>query len=51
MITVKVIEIDKVSLLEVCKILGPFVNTLTADDKFFLVNRDHLNAINSDAVI
>ena len=35
-----------------CKILGLFVNTLTADDKYSLVNRDNnSNAIDSDAII
>ena len=33
------------------KILGLFASTLTADDKYFLVNRDKFNAINSDAII
>ena len=26
----------------ICKILRPFVNTLTADDKYSLLNRDNL---------
>ena len=30
------------SLLVICKILGLFVNTLTADDKYSLLNRDNL---------
>ena len=30
------------SLLVICKILGLFVNTLTADDKYSLLNRDSL---------
>ena len=30
------------SLLEICKMLRNFVNILTADDKYFLVNRDNL---------
>ena len=34
-----------------CKILGLFVNTLTADHKYSLVNRDNSNAIDSDAII
>ena len=34
-----------------CKILGLFVNTLTADDKCSLVNRDNFNAIDSDAIV
>ena len=29
-------------LLVICKILGLFVNTLTAEDKFSLLNRDNL---------
>ena len=32
----------KVSILVLCKILRLFVNTLTADDKYSLVNRDNL---------
>ena len=32
----------KNSLLGICKILGLFVNPLTADDKYFLLNRDNL---------
>ena len=28
-----------------------FVNTLTANDKYSLLNRDNFNAINSDAII
>ena len=34
-----------------CKILGLFVNTLSADDKYSLVNRDNFNAIDSDAIV
>ena len=34
-----------------CKILGLFVNKLTADDKHSLLNRHNFNAINSDAII
>ena len=30
------------SLLVLCKILRLFVNTLTADDKYSLLNRDNL---------
>ena len=30
----------KKAILVLCKILRLFVNTLTADDKYFLVNRD-----------
>ena len=29
-------------MLVLCKMLRLFVNTLTADDKYFLVNRDNL---------
>ena len=32
----------KKSLLVICKILGLFVNRLTADDKYFLLNRGNL---------
>ena len=32
----------KKSLLVICKVLGLFVNTLTADDKYSLLNRDNL---------
>ena len=32
----------KKSLLVICKILRLFVNTLTADDKYSLLNRDNL---------
>ena len=32
----------KKSLLVICKILGLFVNTLTADDKDSFLNRDNL---------
>ena len=32
----------KKSLLVICKILGLFVNTLTADEKYSLLNRDNL---------
>ena len=31
----------KKSLLMICKILRLFVNTMTADDKYFLLNRDN----------
>ena len=41
MINVKVVEIDKVFFGDM-KILGLFVNTLTADDKYSLVNRETL---------
>ena len=32
----------KNSLLVICKLLGLFVNTLTAKDKYSLLNRDNL---------
>ena len=32
----------KKSLLVTCKILSPFVNTLTADDKYSLLNGENL---------
>ena len=32
----------KISLLVICKILGLFVNTLTADGKYSLCNRENL---------
>ena len=38
----KVVALKK-SLLVICKILRVFVNTLTADDKIYLLNRDNLN--------
>ena len=41
MITVKVTEIDKVSLV-ICKILRLLVKMLTVDDNYSLVNRDNL---------
>ena len=40
-ITVKAAELEK-SLLVISKILGLFVNTLTADDKYSLTKRDNL---------
>ena len=39
LITVNDIQLEKVC---VWKILGPFVNTLTADDKYCLLNRYNL---------
>ena len=50
MITLKVIEIGKVSLRDM-KNLRLFVNIVTTDDKYFAFNIDHLNWINSEAVI
>ena len=38
----------KNSVLVIWKILGHFVNTLIADDKYSLLNRDNFNAINAD---
>ena len=42
MITVKVIELKKKSLLGIWKISRLFVNKLTADDKYSLLNRESL---------
>ena len=39
-ITVKVIELQK-SLLETWKFFSRFFNTLTANDKYFLISRDN----------
>ena len=41
LITVNVVPLQK-SLLVIHKILIVFVNTLTADDKHYLLNRDNL---------
>ena len=41
MITAKSIELEK-SLLLTCQILGLLVNTLAADEKYPLLNRDNL---------
>ena len=38
-ITVKVIELQK-SLLDTWKFFRPFLNTLTADDKYSLISKD-----------
>ena len=38
-ITVKIIELQK-SLLDTWKIFIPFLNTLTADDKYSLISKD-----------
>ena len=38
-ITAKVIELQK-SLLETWKFFTPFLNTLTADDKYSLISKD-----------
>ena len=39
-ITVKVIELQKL-LLETWKFFRPFLNTLTADDKYSLISKDN----------
>ena len=39
MITVKVIELQK-SLLDTWKFFRPFLNTLTADDRYSLISKD-----------
>ena len=39
-ITVKVIELKK-SLLDTWKFFRPFLNTLTADDKYSLISKDN----------
>ena len=41
LITVNVVPLEK-SLLVIHKILIVFVNTLTADDKHYLLNRDNI---------
>ena len=38
-ITVKVIELQK-SLLDTAKFFGPFLNTLTADDRYSLISKN-----------
>ena len=35
----------------ICKILGLFVNTMTAADKNAVLNLDNFNAIKSDAIM
>ena len=42
LITVKVVPLEKVSLLVIHKILRCFVNTLTVDEKHYLLTRDNL---------
>ena len=42
LITVKVVPLEKVSLLVIHKILRCFVNTLTVDEKRYLLTRDNL---------
>ena len=49
MITVKVIEIEKVCLSDMQNLRT--VNTLNADCKYSLFNGDNFNAINSGAII
>ena len=44
LITVKVVA-QKKSLLLIHKILGPFVNTMTVVDKYYLLNRDKLTQL------
>ena len=39
LITVKVIELEK-SVLDTWKFLRPFLNTLTADDRYSLINKN-----------
>ena len=39
-ITVKVIELQKL-LLDTWKFFRPFLNTLTADDKYYLISKDN----------
>ena len=41
----------KKSLLEIYKILGLFINTSTANDKYFFLDRENFNTMNSDATI
>ena len=38
-------------VLEIFKILTLFVNTLSADDKYSLLNRDKLTQPNSDTIV
>ena len=38
-ITVKVIELQQ-SLLDIWKLFRPFLNTLTAEDKYYLISKD-----------
>ena len=42
LITVMVVALEKVSLLVIHKILRLFVNTLTVDEKRYLLTRDNL---------
>ena len=42
LITVKVVALEKVSLLMIHKILRLFANTLTVDEKRYLLTRDNL---------
>ena len=41
LITLKVVELDKVSLL-IHKVLRLFLTTLTVDEEYYLLNRDNL---------
>ena len=42
LITVNIVALEKKSLLVIHKILRVFVNTLTVDDKHYLLSRDNL---------
>ena len=42
LITVNIVALEKQSLLVIHKILRVFVNTLTVDDKHYLLSRDNL---------
>ena len=42
LITVMVVALEKVSLLVIHKILRLFVNTLTVDEKHYLLTKDNL---------
>ena len=42
LITLKVVALEKVSLFVIHKILRLFVNTLTVDEKRYLLTRDNL---------
>ena len=42
LITAKVVALEKVSLLMIHKILRLFANTLTVDEKRYLLTRDNL---------
>ena len=42
LILAKSIELEKVSLIDICKILGLLVNTFAADEKYPVVSKDNL---------